>query len=106
MTDIHRIAPACLGVLSAKPRDDDDVVMTHAGILGSKFECHGHHGKVPRFRPHESGPVLEPESEEKNHHGSEAGSCCPWCIGAHGKRGKRTTPDTQSNERSASVAYI
>jgi hypothetical protein len=65
MTDIHCIAPACFGVLSAKPRNDDDVVMTHAGILGSGFECHGHHGQVPCIRPHERGPALGPESKEK-----------------------------------------
>jgi hypothetical protein len=93
-------------VSSVKSRDDDDVVMARAGILESGFECHGHHRQVPGSRFHERGPVLAAESEERGHHESEAGSYCPRCVGAHGKRGKCTTPDRQSNEHSVSVAYI
>jgi hypothetical protein len=94
---------------SAKAPNDDDVVMADAGILGPGSKCHDHHRQVTRSRSHELGPVLAAESKEKSHHESEAGSYCPRCVGAHGKRGKcttRTTPDRQSTERSASVAYI
>jgi hypothetical protein len=94
-----------LGVSSAKPRNDDDVVMVGAGILGSGFECHGHHRQVPRSRCRELGPGKR-KSMEKSHHESEAGGYCPRCVGAHGQRGKCTSPDRQSNERSASVACI
>jgi hypothetical protein len=42
----------------------------------------------------------------ERHHESKAGSNRPRCVGAHGKRSKRSTPDHQSNERPASVADI
>jgi hypothetical protein len=50
---------------SAAARNDNDVVIAHAGILRSTIECHSNHWRFSHSQPDEHGPVIATKSEEK-----------------------------------------